>query len=140
LDEIKRAAVEKDDEGIELILYMPEKIRNESQEAIIKERLSYHFKKHSHLLLDEKSRVTKLGLTMVVLGVMCMILATLVVFEDPSQNLWLSFLLVFLEPAAWFLLWEGMDQVIFSSKKNNPELVFYKKMLHPKGKIFFKSY
>lgn len=140
MDEIKRAVVEKDDEGIELILYMPEKDRNESQEVVIKERLFNYFRRHSHLLLDEKNHVKKVGAWMVVLGVIFMVLATLVLFEDPSQNLWLSFLLVFLEPAAWFLLWEGMDQVIFNSKKNNPELAFYKKMLHPKGKIYFRSY
>ena len=82
----------------------------------------------------------KLGITMVVLGIMCMILATFVVFKDPTQNLWLSFLVVFLEPAAWFLLWEGMDQIIFNSKNVNPDLNFYKKMFYSRDRIYFKSY
>lgn len=140
LDEIKRAVFDKDDEGIELILHTPEKERNESHETTIRERLEAHFKRHCYLLLKEKSQVTKLGLGMVVVGVVCMILATFVIYKDPTSDLGLSFLVVFLEPAAWFLLWEGMDQVLFNSKKNNPELLFYKKMMHPKGKVYFKSY
>jgi len=140
LDEIKRATFDKNDEGIELVLHAPEKERNEAHELIIKERLAAHFKRHLHLLLQEKRRVLGLGISMIVLGVVCMVMATFVVFKDPSQNLWLSFLVVFLEPAAWFLLWEGMDQVIFNSKKDSTELDFYRKMSHPQGKVYFKSY
>jgi hypothetical protein len=138
LDEIKRASVDKSDDGIELILNAPEKERNESHENTIKERLDAHFKRHFNLESKEKQRVVRLGITMVVLGVICMIAATLVMFEDPSQNLFLSFLVVFLEPAAWFLLWEGMDQLIFNSKNINPELDFYRKMAE--SRIHFQSY
>jgi hypothetical protein len=74
------------------------------------------------------------------MGIICMVAATFVIFEDPSQNLFLSFLVVFLEPAAWFLLWEGMDQIIFNSKSLNSELNFYRKMSSPHGNIHFKSY
>ena len=76
---------------------------------------------------------------MVMLGILCMIAATLIVFKDPSQNLLLSFLVIFLEPAAWFLLWEGMDQIIFNSKDINPELEFYKKMASSNMHICFKT-
>ncbi|OGI93622.1 hypothetical protein A3A03_01315 [Candidatus Nomurabacteria bacterium RIFCSPLOWO2_01_FULL_40_18] len=140
IEEIKRAASGMDKGGIELMLHIPEKDRNEAEEATIKERLAAHFKRHYYLLSAEKRRVMKLGITMVVLGIMCMILATFVVFKDPTQNLWLSFLVVFLEPAAWFLLWEGMDQIIFNSKNVNPDLNFYKKMFYSRDRIYFKSY
>ena len=77
---------------------------------------------------------------MVTLGVIFMILATFIVFEDPSKSMLLSFLLVFLEPAAWFLLWEGSDQLIFNSKNINPDLNFYRKMSDAHKRISFKSY
>ena len=77
---------------------------------------------------------------MVALGIIAMVVATFVVFQDPSQNLMLSFLVVFLEPAAWFLLWEGMDQIIFNSKKINTELYFYRKMFNSHRRINFGSY
>src|SRR3989344_4194197 len=103
LDEVKRAASDKEEGGIELMLHAPEKARDESIEKTIKERLVAHFKRHYHLLLGKKRRVMKLGVSMVIMGVVSMVVATLIVFKDPSESIFLSFLLVFLEPAAWFL-------------------------------------
>jgi hypothetical protein len=140
LDEMKRATRDKDNEGVELLLFVPQASRDESSEALIKDRLAAHFDRHYALLSKEKRQVLSLGISMVVLGVICMILATFLVFEDPTENLLRSFLVVFLEPAAWFLLWEGMDQIIFHSKNINPDLEFYKKMFASKGKISFKTY
>ena len=140
LDEIKRAASDKDEGGIELMLHAPEKARDEDKEKSIKERLAAHFKRHYHLLLRKKRRVMKLGIGMVIMGVVSMVVATLIVFKDPSENLFLSFLLVFLEPAAWFLLWEGMDQIIFNSKNVSPDLDFYRKMYASHKHISFQSY
>jgi hypothetical protein len=140
LEEMKRAIIDKEDTGIDLALHVPEKERNESHEAIIKERLAGHFKRHHHLLLKDKRRVLKLGGSMVGLGIIFMIAATSIIFKDPSHSLLLSFLVVFLEPAAWFLLWEGMDQIIFNSKNINPELSFYRKMSDSHSSVHFKSY
>ena len=140
LDEIKRASRDKNGENIELILFAPEKERNEAHEMTIRERLAAHFKRHYHLLLEEKHKVIRLGTSMVIMGFISMIAATLIVFKDPRQSMVLSFLLVFLEPAAWFLLWEGMDQIFFHSKKINPELDFYRKMCTSHGHVHFKSY
>jgi len=140
LDEMKRAVSETSGAGIELMLHVPEKERNESYEATIHDRLVAHFHRHYLLLLKEKRHVLKLGITMVGLGIIFMIVATLIIFKDPSKNLLLSFFAVFLDPAAVFLLWEGMDQIIFQSKNVNPELDFYKKMSHAQGRVYFKSY
>lgn len=140
LDEIKRATSDKENGAVELIFHVPEKDRDEGMETTIRGRLVEHFKRHHHLLAEEKKRITKLGIWMVAMGVVCMVAATFVVFEDPSRNLLLSFLVVFLEPAAWFLLWEGMDQIIFNSKSLDAELNFYRRMSSPHGNIHFKSY
>ena len=140
IEEIKRAASDKDEGGIELMLHIPEKKRDEAEEEVIKERLAAHFKRHYHLLSEEKRRVMRLGVSMVVMGIIFMVAATFIVFKDPTENLWLSFLVVFLEPAAWFLLWEGMDQIIFNSKNKSPELNFYRKMSNSHKRIYFKSY
>ena len=140
LDEIKRATYDKDDRGIELILHAPEKERSEDNETVIKERLSAHFNRHRNLMQKEKSRVLRLGISMITMGVIFMVAATFIVFEDPSQKWVLSFLVVFLEPAAWFLLWEGMDQIIFNSKSINPDLNFYRKMSNQLSQVHFKPY
>lgn len=140
LDEIRRASVDKEESGIELALFVPENERNEADEANISERLKAHFERHYNLTLREKMKTLGRGWLMVVLGVIAMLAATYIVSEDPTSNLFLSFLVVFLEPAAWFLLWEGMDQIIFSSKEINPELTFYKKMARTPHAVCFNSY
>lgn len=140
LDEIKRAASDKNDDKVELILLTPVDKKNESLEAIIKERLVAHFKRHYHLLTNEKSRIRKLGAMMVFLGILCMVAATLILMKNTSHDFLFSFLVVFLEPAAWFLLWEGMDQILFDAKNINPELTFYRKMTNAHERISFQSY
>lgn len=139
LDEVKRAVLDKPDEGIVLTMYVPKK-RNEHRELMIKERLRQHFKRHYTLAARHRQRVIRLGGVMVVLGVICMAFATLLVHNNPSHSVWRSFFLVFLEPAAWFLLWEGMDQIIFNARNINPQLDFYRKMSHAEARMRFKAY
>ncbi len=140
IDEIKRAVNDRDVGEVEMILHLPEKERKEYEEVIIKERLGAHFKRHFHLLQGEKRRVMNFGTTMVVVGIVFMSIATYIRFHDPSHSMFLSFLLVFLEPSAWFLLWEGMDQILFTSKDLNPNLNFYRKMSNAHQRIHFKSF
>jgi hypothetical protein len=139
LSEIKRASVDKGNGGIELILNLPADQRNESTEGPIKERLNKHFNKHFQILTGEKRRVLRFGLWMIFLGIICMITVAFIV-PIKSQNFTISFLLLFLDPVAIFLLWEGLDQIIFNSKNINPELDFYKKMSNSEGNIQFNSY
>jgi len=49
-----------------------------------------------------------------------------------------TFMIVLLEPAGWFLFWEGLNQMVFEAKKINPDLKFYTKMM--KCRIEFLSY
>lgn len=140
LGEIQRASTDKSNQGIEFTLFVPEKKRDEAHEAVIKDRLVRHFTRHFGLLSQQRRGILRLGFGMVVLGIISMVSATLILYRDPTENLLLSFLLVFLEPAAWFLLWEGMAQIMFNSKSVKPELDFYRKMSHAKARIHFKTY
>jgi hypothetical protein len=139
LEEIKRAANDKFDGGIDLILHVPGGSRNDAEEAIIAERLKGHFQRHFQILKKKKNKIIRFGLVMVALGIIAMIAATKLIYIDESSNAWLSFLHLFLDPVAIFLLWEGMDQIIFSSKNVEPELDFYRKMSHEEGRISFRS-
>ncbi len=139
LDEIKRATGDKSIGAVELLLHTPHAQRNEAHELVIKERLAAHFKRHFDLAKKDKFHVLRRGWGMVFVGIAFMIAATFVAHEGADESLLLSFLLIFLEPAAWFLLWEGMDLVIFHSKTITPELDFYRKMSHEKSIVHFKS-
>jgi hypothetical protein len=140
IDELRRATPDKEKTGIELTLRVPTSLRVEADEAVIKERLAYHFSKHYQNLLREKRKILAGGITMVAFGIIAMIAAAFVDLEYSIKNFYHSILIVLLEPAAWFLLWEGMDQIIFSARKVDPDLEVYRKMADTNGKVVFKSY
>lgn len=139
LEEIRRASADKTDEGVDLVLLMPKDKRDERHEATIKERLAAHFKKHHRQLVKDKQGINRLGLQMIVFGTIFMIAAALILHKNTSESLVFSFLVVFLEPAAWFLLWEGMDQIVFKAKEMNKELDFYHKMSNAHNHVHFKN-
>ena len=139
LDEVKRATSDMNEDEIEIVLHIPEKERKEYEETLIKERLGAHFKRHYHLLQADKKKILKTGVGMVVLGVISMIIAAFLYSRDDG-SFFSSFLIIFFEPAAWFLWWEGLDQIVFNSKKINPSLSFYRKMTNAHKHIYFKSY
>lgn len=140
IDEIKRASIDKINGGIDLILHLPSGKRDESMEGIIKERLAKHFHRHKKLLSQEKRGVLGLGLGMFFLGGLCMVAMMLILPFSEDKNTLLSFVLLLLNPVSVFLLWKGMEQILFNSKKINPDLNFYKKMANSSSKIEFNSY
>jgi len=126
LDELRRATSEIEEESFKLNLLMPAAQRNIPEELIIKKRLNEHFRKHTAMQDKEHRKIIKTGVIMILFGVLLMAGATLVLHY--SQGNWLySFLRVLLEPAGWFMIWEGMYLAIFVNRERKPEFEFYKK-------------
>lgn len=128
LIEAKKVSRETAKGAIELNLLMPNDKRNSNNEALIKKRLKEYFKKHYHLIETEKRTTIKNGTMFAMVGVLLMFIGVLVLFKLPQENFLTAFLVILLEPAGWFLLWEGMYMVIFESKNKNQDLDFHKKM------------
>lgn len=136
--EAHKASRDKPSGKIELQLLMPAAQRNAQQENTIKRRLREHFRRHALLLAKEKHQQIKQGIFFTIAGVLTMFLTTLVMFTQQTKNFLFSFLVVLLEPAGWFLFWEGLRQAIFEHKSIQPNLTFYEKM--SKCDIYFSSY
>lgn len=137
LNEAKRASKDKKS-GIEIKFLIPTKQRNYKTEEVIKERLKRHFKRHHDLLNCERKGIIEKGLLFTIIGVGLMVLATYLLFTYQERSFLLAFLNVLLEPAGWFLFWEGLDYTITQAREQKPELEFYEKM--HKAKINFMSY
>lgn len=129
LSAAKGATVDKPANKVDFIFLVPGKERNVKDEVIIKERLKKHFKKHLDLLEKERGKMLKQGSYFTVMGIILMIFATFLLFKFKNRTLLASFFTVLLEPAGWFLFWEGMHQIVFDSKKSYPNLDFYRKMV-----------
>ncbi len=128
LMEAKRASVDKIYDGIELALLVPGKQRNAGYEIIIKKRLRKHFRKHARQLRREKGKIIRMGLGFTGVGLILMAVGAYVLSAGMPLTLYRSFLIILLEPAAWFFFWEGLSQMIFESKKLREDAEFYSKM------------
>jgi ribonuclease P protein component len=128
LDEARRASIDKPSGEIELRLMLPKKHRNAEKEEVIKRRLRAHFERHVTKLKGKHGRIVRNGSLSIAFGIVIMFLASFILFKYSQDSLFMNFLIILFEPAGWFLFWEGLDQVIFESKKVKPEMEFYRKM------------
>lgn len=137
LSETKKASIDKDYK-LDLELLIPKNKRNKHQEEVITKRLKEHFNKHHNLIKKEKGKKVAWGLSLAVLGILLMFTATLVLFTYNNNTLFVSFLIILLEPAGWFIFWKGGELAFFESRQLEPDLAYYEKMA--KCKINFVSY
>lgn len=128
LVELKRASRDKEGE-LSLNLLLPKSMRNSYHEALIKKRLIEHFKKHFERQSKEKSKIFWQGALFILFGMVLMGIAAYFLYYKEEYDVFaVSFLVVILEPGSWFLFWEGLNLLIFESKKQSPDLQFYERM------------
>lgn len=135
LSEAKKLTLGRE-EDIDIEFLLPTKNRNSTQESIIRKRLLSHFHHHHTSLEAEKLKILRLGLLFLVSGIALMFAATFLLVSLQKGFL-PRFGIILLEPASWFLFWEGLSLLLFRSKHKNPERRFYEKM--HKARIFFKG-
>lgn len=138
IDEVKKASIVKDYDSLELKFLVLKKNRNEDKEFIIKKRLKSYFRKHAFEFKKEYYNIIKQGSWFTFFGIIFMVLTTFFLVHNSDSNYLVTFLSVLLEPAGWFLFWEGLDLLIFESKRKKPNMKFYKKMFNVR--ITFMDY
>jgi hypothetical protein len=134
--EAKRAAREKVS-GLELEFMMPEKLCDKEKETLIKKRLHDHFHKHMRLLKKERSTKVGNGILIAVMGFFLTACAAIISYYY-KDSLNAAVMLVLLEPAGWFSIWNGLDMVFQGSKASSEDYAFYRKMAT--AEITFKYY
>ena len=115
-------------------MLVPEKNRNAESENIISKHLHAFFRKNAHACREQVKELRKKGLLFVVISIFLLTGASYI-SSLKSGNILLHVLLVVLEPADWFLIWKGLDDLLSSSHEETPELDFYNKVV--KSKIVF---
>ncbi len=138
ITESKKAVRDREFGVAELKLLLPHKKRDSYHESIIIKRLKEHFKKHHQILSIEQRGILKQGWIFTISGIFLMFFAVFILYEFGDSSLITSFMIVLLEPGGWFLFWEGLDLVIFDSKKKKPDYKFYETM--SKAKVSFMGY
>lgn len=137
LDEARRASIDKPSGEIELRLLVPARLRKLDVEGVIQARLRSHFDRHVKKLRRRYGGIVRNGALFVAAGILMMFLATFMLFGYSQTSFLMHFLLIIFEPAGWFFFWEGLDQIVFQTKRLSPDLDFYTKMA--KSDIVFLS-
>jgi hypothetical protein len=138
LAELKRASKEKKSGVIEINFLIPLEKKKEETESKIRKRLREHFKRHYDLTKKEIDRVRTKGVIMVIVGLILSIIAAVFIYPNESNNILSNIILVLIEPAAWFTIWEGANKVFDTWKYLEQDLEFYRKMI--KCEISFTAY
>lgn len=137
LIEAKKAVRETTEGSLELHFLIPKHLHNPHEDQVIRERLHRHFKKHAVLWEAKIKRLTRHGILLVIGGMILMFLASLVTHFS-SDHFGFDLLQVIFEPAGWFTVWFGLDQIFYLTREQHPELEFYLKMTH--AEIHFDTY
>ncbi len=127
----KIAAVDKK-EGFELKFLMAKRKRDKALELIIKKRLRNHFLRHYQIKKKDIRKIRKIGFLWCLFGGMAMFLGAYlsdyIHSNIANATLWSRLILIMLEPAGWWLFWEGLAKIFIEAKKELPDYGFYKKM------------
>lgn len=126
--EAKKAVKDKASGSLELLLLLPAAKRKPGLENVIRRRLRDYFTKFYESLQRERQAVIRQGALFIILGFCFMVITTFILIYTAKQAFLLTLLIVILEPAGWFLFWEGLNLIIFESKRKAPDMRFYEKM------------
>ena len=127
----------KDGNKLSIKLILPASARNEQDEKVIVKRLHSHFNDAYHQVASEVSKTKRKGISLTVVGIILMLAASYLAFMQPEKY-HVHFLIVLFEPAGWFLLWAGLDHLVYQSKITKKDFDFFSKMT--KSEISFFTY
>lgn len=135
LRKIVREDEDKENER-EFHLLIPSAIRNKETENVISDRLHTYFKKALQRLNDEIRTIRTRGIIYMLTGFIFLLIAGYISFTHPTA-IGLHFLMITLEPAGWFFVWIGFDNLANTLLRKRPDMVFLARMT--KNKIIFKA-
>ena len=137
ITQVKKTQRENKGDKVALRLLMPSALRKTEQENHIIERLRLYFNT-IHLQLRDDARATnRKGLYFILVGIALMVTSGYISFVK-SEKFHIHLLLVLFEPAGWFMLWTGLDHLIYFSTNKKSEVDFYRLMSNVE--IEFNSY
>jgi len=136
LIEVRKVCSETSENANEFILQLPAVKRNSEIEVILVKRLHTHIKQNYQRFKNFNKSIRKKATLTLLVGLLLMMGAGYLSALN-SRSFFLNALLVLVEPAGWFLVWYGLDEVFYRTKQNKNELEFYS--IIAKSKISFLS-
>jgi len=137
IGELKKVSREEEFEIGELRLLLPEKIRKQESEPTIVKRIYIYFRQGNYYI-TRRLKITRGRAIILTLVGMTMILLASYISALQTDKFYMRVLFVLFEPAGWFFVWTGMDDLFFAGRKRKGEVDFFSKMVNTK--IVFASF
>ena len=126
ISELDRVDPELTYSKYQIIFVIPKEQRIIKDETIIKKRLVDFFNKEYLVHKAHQKKIVRQGSFFMGLGVIVIFLFFYVLPKFPNLIASFSFFQIIFELIGWFLLWEGLNLVIFDSNKKVSDIKFYK--------------
>ncbi|HXK37991.1 MAG TPA: hypothetical protein VJ579_02905 [Candidatus Paceibacterota bacterium] len=99
---------------------LPPEKRDAESEVIIKERLTAYLRKHISQVRTAKRAAMRHSAAMLLSGAVLMSLTTYIISLESASHFPYTIIRALIEPASWFLLWEGINR--YTSRMNELKL------------------
>jgi hypothetical protein len=120
--------------AVRLTLQLPRRRRRADVERAVVDRIRRHFHRRRTQLEEKRRAQIRRLVVFLILGPGLLLIATAL---QGAGALPLRFLTTLLEPAGWFMLWSGLDLLVFDLGRHAPDRRFYAAM--SEARIGFES-
>lgn len=127
IDELKRNLAETPFGPVHVTLFIPDARRQSSTETEIISSLQNFFTTSLQAVKAALRNLFIQGIIMGLTGIGLLLTATYMAYEE-SPGFLATAITVVLQPAGWFLVWNGLDHIFFESKTRRSERKFLDKM------------
>lgn len=127
ISEAKKAARDKT-KGIELRFMIPQGLRSERSEALIKLRLKDYFRKSYRRAGIELSRQGRQAMMLVGVGAVIGFVDAFLLSLNGSSTVLRDAVEIILTPASWYTIWTGFDRLLMRPKDMVADREFFRKM------------
>lgn len=124
VDELKASVKYQTERPDALVLLIPHPLRNVELEQSIIKSFKSQMNARENVLSEKAKKVRNRSLLMIVAGVIVMAAQTVISYKAP-EGLFKSLMRILLEPGGWFLIWSGLDFLLYENRSVQREHAFY---------------
>jgi hypothetical protein len=139
IDELNKEIHTHEEPVSGITFVIPKEKRNEESEKIIKERLSTYLLKHISEVKAAKRSAMIRSAKMMISGALLMSLITYIMSLESSAHFPLTIIRALIEPASWFLLWEGINRYTSRMNELKLDIILHEKIAKNYTNIQFAS-
>ncbi len=136
IEELRETLKYKTERFNELVLLLPAGLRKKENETEIAASIHDQFRNRFDSLHKKEKRVYKRGIVFVTAGILLMAIDSYITFLG-YKAFPVMVMRIIIEPAGWFLMWNGLDLLLYNFRKAKTETEFYR--IISEFKIQFKD-